>query len=227
MGHKTLEDRKKDGAYEEIGAIKKDLIRLFSSELHTKGVNELDAKECGEVADMIKDLAEAEKACMEAYYYETVVKAMEEAEAGEGEQHPWRMGYNPRRYASGRYAPKGRGTTRMGYMPYMDTDDPYYDSYAHDPMLMMKEKMNERFGYPEDDSDRDPRQSMEYNEYKRAKRHYMETQSPESKKEMDDHAMKHVKEALGSFRELWKDADPAMRKRMKADLTALLGEMPT
>lgn len=227
MKQKELEDMKKDSAYEEIGEIKKDLIKIFASELHSKGVNDLDAKECGEVADMIKDLAEAEKACMEACYYETVVAAMKanvEDDWGGNE----RMGYNTRRYANGRYAPKGRGTKRMGYMPYMDTDDPYYDSYVHDPMLLMKEKMNERFGYPEeDDSDQDPYQSMEYNKYKRAKRHYSETKSPEDKRKMDEHAMKHINQAMDSFREMWRDADPNMRKRMKADLTTLVGEMPT
>lgn len=56
----------------------------------------------GEVVDMIKDLAEAEEACMEACYYETVTEAMTE---GEG-----RMGYDRWRYASGQFAPKGRGT---------------------------------------------------------------------------------------------------------------------
>lgn len=222
MGHKTLEDRKKDGAYEEIGAIKKDLIRLFSSELHTKGVNELDAKECGEVADMIKDLAEAEKACMEAYYYETVVKAMEGAD-----QEDWdneRMGYNARRYSSGRYAPKGRGTTRMGYMPDPDYDYPEHEAYLHDPnMILARDK--HRMGYDWDPDD-DPTQSREYNEYKRAKRHYKEMNSPEEKQKMDEHATRHLHQAMDSFRDIWKDADPVMRKKMKADLTALLGDMP-
>ena len=126
MGHKKLEDMKKSGSYEEIGAIKKDLIKIFDSEIHRKGVDDLDTKDCGEVVDMIKDLAEAEKACMEACYYETIVKAMEKADE-DGEEDE-KMGYNARHYASGRFAPKGRGT-RMGYMPetmrypYFNDDD--------------------------------------------------------------------------------------------------------
>lgn len=86
-----------------------------------------------------------------------------------------------------------------------------------------------RMGY-EDwdlDPDDDPRQSKEYNEYKRAKRHYTTTKSPADKQQMDEHMTKHMNQAMDSFREMWKDADPTMRKRMKADLTALIGEMPT
>ena len=125
MGHKKLEDMKKSGSYDELCDLKKDLIKIFASELHTKGVDDLDTKDCAEVADMIKDLAEAEKACMEACYYETVIKAMEKAD--EEDEQEGRMGYNAYRYANGRYAPKGRGT-RRGYTPEMGMMNPYlYD----------------------------------------------------------------------------------------------------
>lgn len=219
MSHKKLEDMKKSGSYDELCDLKKDLINIFASELHTKGVDDLDTKDCAEVADMIKDLAEAEKACMEACYYETVIKAMEKAD--EEEEQEGRMGYNAYRYANGRYAPKGRGT-RRGYTPEMGMMNPY----LYDPDF--EESMEKgRLGYQGEDPDDDPRQSREYNEYKRAKRHYSETKSPEDKRKMDEHAMKHVNQAMDSFREMWRDADPNMRKRMKADLTTLVGEMPT
>ena len=219
MSHKKLEDLKKSGSYDELCDLKKDLIKIFASELHTKGVDDLDTKDCAEVADMIKDLAEAEKACMEACYYETVIKAMEKAD--EEEEQEGRMGYNAYRYANGRYAPKGRGT-RRGYTPEMGMMKPY----LYDPDF--EEEMEKgRLGYQGEDPEDDPRQSREYNEYKRAKRHYSETKSPEDKRKMDEHAMKHVNQAMDSFREMWRDADPNMRKRMKADLTTLVGEMPT
>lgn len=219
MSHKKLEDMKKSGSYDEICELKKDLVKIFASELHTKGVNDLDTKDCAEVADMIKDLAEAEKACMEACYYETIVKAMEKAD--EQEEQEGRMGYNAYRYANGRYALKGRGT-RRGYTPEMGMMNPYL--YVPD----FEEAMEKgRLGYQGEDPEDDPRQSREYNEYKRAKRHYSETKSPEDKRKMDEHAMKHVNQAMDSFREMWRDADPNMRKRMKADLTTLVGEMPT
>lgn len=262
MSHKKLEDMKKSGSYDEICELKKDLVKIFASELHTKGVDDLDTKDCAEVADMIKDLAEAEKTCMEACYYETIVKAMEEA--GEEDENDGRMGYNSRHYANGKFAPKGRGT-KMGYIPdmMMPNQYPYIYGYLNDPNF--DDHMQGRFGYQETgdrsgsgrnsqggnrggyqesgagnrsqsgsrmgyddwDPDDDPRQSKEYNEYKRAKRHYTETKSMTDKQQMDEHAMKHMNQAIDSFREMWKDADPAMRKRMKADLTALVGEMPT
>lgn len=236
MSHKKLEDMKKSGSYDELCDLKKDLIKIFASELHTKGVDDLDTKDCAEVADMIKDLAEAEKACMAACYYETVIKAMEKADE---EEQEGRMGYNAYRYANGRYAPKGRGT-RRGYTPEMGMVNPYlYDPDFEEAMEKgrlgyqgegggNRSQSGSRMGYDMDwDPDDDPRQSREYNEYKRAKRHYSETKSPEDKQKMDEHAMKHVNQAMDSFREMWKDADPNMRKRMKADLTTLVGEMPT
>ena len=219
MSHKKLEDLKKSGSYDELCDLKKNLINIFASELHTKGVDDLDTKDCAEVADMIKDLAEAEKACMEACYYETVIKKKKKAD--EEDEQEGRMGYNAYRYANGRYAPKGRGT-RRGYTPEMGMMNPY----LYDPDF--EEEMEKgRLGYQGEDPDDDPRQSREYNEYKRAKRHYSETKSPEDKRKMDEHAMKHVNQAMDSFREMWRDADPNMRKRMKADLTTLVGEMPT
>ena len=138
---KKLEEMKKNSSYEKLSDLKKDLIKIFDAELHSKGVNDLDTKECGEVVDMIKDLAEAEKACMEAHYYESVIHAMEEA--GE-EDEEGRMGYNSRRYANGRYAPKGRGS-RRGYIPEMGMMNPYLQGYLYDPDF--EEEMEGRMGY--------------------------------------------------------------------------------
>ena len=37
----------------------------------------------------------------------------------------------------------------------------------------------------------------------------------------------HLMDAMGTIREIYKSAEPDLRKRMKADLTKLVGEMPT
>lgn len=233
--HKKLDEMKESTSYKEICEIKKDLVKIVGAELHSKGVDDLDAKEMGEVVDMIKDLAEAEKSLMEACYYEKVVKAMEESEDDE------RMGYNSRRYANGRYAPKGRGT-RMGFVP-PDWDEMHYvDAYIRDPNFYENIKMGydgegrgnrsqsgTRMGYAdwERDPDYDPNQSKTYNEYRKAKRHYTETKSPTDKQDMENWHNRHLNEAIANFREMWKDADPNMKKQMRASLTALVGEMPT
>ena len=44
------------------------LVECFKAEVSTKGIEKLDTKEAGEVADIIKDLAEAKKSCWEACY---------------------------------------------------------------------------------------------------------------------------------------------------------------
>lgn len=237
-----MENMKKSASFEEICALKKYLIKILGAELHTKGVDNLDAKDCGAVTDMIKDLAEAEKNCMEACYYQSIVKAMTDAEDEEKD------GYNRNRYANGRYAPKGRGSRSMGFMPYLDKD-PWDENWPYDPdyypaMGYAAPRRNQsgststygdmgptsqsgsRRGYDDWDPDRDPHHSMSYNEYRKAKRHYTETKSPSDKQMMDEKSRRHVHEALDTFKDIWKDADPAMRKELKASMQQAINEMP-
>lgn len=42
---------------------------------------------------------------------------------------------------------------------------------------------------------------------------------------MDAHAAEHVGDTLATIREIWKTADPEMKKRIKADFTTLVNEM--
>lgn len=237
-----MENMKKSASFEEICALKNDLIKILDAELHTKGVDDLDAKDCGAVTDMIKDLAEAEKNCMEACYYQSIVKAMTDAEDEEKD------GYNRNRYANGRYAPKGRGSHSMGFMPYLDKD-PWDENWPYDPdyyptMGYTGPRRNQsgststygdsgstsqsgsRRGYDDWDPDRDPKHSMSYNEYRMAKRHYTETKSPSDKQMMDEKSRTHIHEALSTFKDIWKDADPAMRKELKASMQQAINEMP-
>lgn len=93
-----------------------------------KGTECLNTKEMGEVADILKDLCEAE-------YYAHIAKAMGKAEEEEqeeekflmrklkeeyGEEEGERRYYDRWRYKSGRFAPKGKGS-RRGY-----EEPPYY-----------------------------------------------------------------------------------------------------
>ena len=87
-----------------------------------KGIENVDTKEMGEVADIIKDLAEAE-------YYAKISKAMDEAEYGEDYDYRGafdeyeRKGYRgqPRSKTSGRFMRRGDG--RRSYMPMMYEHD--------------------------------------------------------------------------------------------------------
>lgn len=114
----------------ELCGMKERLISDLRSYL-SRGVDYIDAKEAGEVADMIKDLAEAEKLAYEACYYKTVIKAMEDNDDYD-EDGP--MGYNSNRSSStGRYTSGRSRGGRMGYngrpwKPYMD-QEPYINGY--------------------------------------------------------------------------------------------------
>lgn len=215
-----------------------DQFTAWASEETAHGKERIDTKEMGEVIDMIKDLAEAKEKLWKACYYKEIVEAMDEYEEDEeekeliesiirkmehGEQltEHERMGYDRWRYASGRYAPKGRGhRTRMGFIPdpkpwpttvspYMGTDGDGMGTYG------------DMYGMPLDRYGREP----SYARYKRARKHYTETRSPEAKTEMSEEAMNHVKESVETMRDIWADADPDLKKKMKADLTSLMNEM--
>lgn len=154
----------------------------------------------GEYVDMIKDLAEAEKFCQEACYYESFVETMDEYS-----DNP-RMGYNPDRNAMGQYS-DGRGRNS-------DSDSG-----------------NRRSGYTPDwrmteqDSDWDDRYGRPFNQFRKAKRHYTQTHSEQDREKMKEHANEHMMASLATIREIYDNADPELKKRMKADLTKLAGEM--
>lgn len=215
-----------------------DQFAAWASEETAHGKECVNTQEMGAVVDMIKDLAEAKEKLWKACYYKEIVEAMDEYEEDEeekefiehilrkmehGEQltdHE-RMGYDRWRYSSGRYAPKGRGRrTRMGFTPdpkpwpttvspYMGVDGDGMGTYG------------DTYGMPLDKYGREP----SYERYKRARKYYTETRTPEAKTEMSEQAMHHVKESVDTMREIWADADPDLKKKMKADLTSLMNEM--
>jgi len=78
-----------------------------------KGIERIDVSEMGKLADQVKDLAEAEKACWEAEYFRAVTEAMEDGQIGYDDG----MGYG-RQGRGGRGGSQGnydRGNQNMGY----------------------------------------------------------------------------------------------------------------
>lgn len=185
--------------------IKERMTSALKTELD-KGIEHLNAKEAGEVADIIKDLAETEKYCFEACYYKTVIDAMEEGKDPEWEND--RMGYMP----------SDRNWKRMR-KPMVD-QEPYIQSYLDDQEDRIDKSPDRRW-----DKDGDDRYGKSYQEYQMAKRHYTRTNSPEDKDAMESFANKHVSDAITTIRDIWKNADPELRRRMKMDLTNLTNEM--
>lgn len=68
----------------KIYELKNQILEHFEKEVQERGIDRLDVTEAGKLADIVKDLAEAEAACWEASYYRAVTEAM-------GQKQP--MGY--------------------------------------------------------------------------------------------------------------------------------------
>lgn len=192
-------------------------------------------EENGKIIDQIKDLSEASEKCMKKKYYEMLIGEImrEDPEMNE----LGRAGYDNWRYvSSGRFAPKGHGTNvghgshmRSGYGPMdphthpgarpFDYEDPeQYPIRGGDPF-------QRRMGYPEDDMmDRDYRKSGVYKKYKDAKMGYTRNHDEKEGHRMNDHIVEAVMETSEDMKEMWNDASPETRKRMKMNLTNLLKE---
>lgn len=230
-----------------ICEMKEKLTKYCETEL-SKSMECVDTKELGEAIDMVKDLAETEEKCFKACYYKTIVKAMKEQKEEdemmnkilsnpafceymmdrdpdmleEMSEFGERMGYprgrsqsgrnTTRSQSSGRYMSPtdGRRSGRMGY------------GYGLDEMKM-REIMDEYWGRMDNDMLR--REERPYNKYKDAKRHYTETHSAKDKEEMDMAAGEHMAETVASIKEIWRNADPDMKKRLKQDMASLMNEM--
>lgn len=217
-----------------IHAMKESLTEWAKGEIE-KGKDCVDTEEMGKVVDMIKDLADAEKNCYEAKYYKAIHEAMEKEEKNGTGDIPWylnfiggmdgRAGYDNWRYSSGRFAPKGHGhMSRDGYTrPYtLEEHRDYRDTQMGDFDWMNPWMTNSRMGY---DSQNRMMNDSHYDKYKNARRHYTETHSMKDKSDMDTHAQAHMDATIDSFRDIWQDADPEMRRRMKTNLSTLINEM--
>ena len=165
MGHKSTEK------YNDICALKHNMLHYVMGETE-KGFEDDPTKVhvLKEYIGMIKDLAEAEKACQEACYYESVVEAMENSDMGYD-----RMGYTPRRTKTGRYKSQP-DRSRIDRMDDGDMDGRRgYDPYGGPYTRMM-------FGDDRDEwDDEDEQYGKSYNRFRKAKRHYTKTHSEADK----------------------------------------------
>lgn len=123
---------------EKIKEAKDQVLRRMEQAINERGVERMDVAEMGKLADIVKDLAEAEKSCWEAEYYMSVTDAMNEGSMGYDGQpgysnqgggarsvsSGYRMGY-PRQPRDA----MGRFESRRGYM------------YGYDPMQGVREAM--------------------------------------------------------------------------------------
>ena len=71
----------------------------------------------------------------------------------------------------------------------------------------------------------DSKHGQIFDDYMKYKRYYTETKSPSQKDEMDAKANEYVGETVSSIRDIWRDADPEMRRKLKAEFVKLANEM--
>lgn len=204
---------------DDICDIKKSLIDWAKS-------NKECSAECiplyGQVIDMIKDLYEAEKDCYKAWYYAMAAKEIGERSPDEEDRMYGRMGYDHYRYASGRFAPKGKGHYSAGYHPMPNPQSEMMPIEMRTDIWETPPMMTGRYGYPRDD-----RHGRAYNDYDDARRHYHESKDPTAKKEMDEHARHHVDEVIMTSKDIYKEASPELRQKLKNDFTKLVSDFGT
>lgn len=211
--------------------------------------------EAGQIVDMIKDLADAE-------YHSLISKEMKKAEEEEEEEEKYMLKrfkeeygeedgekryYDSWRYASGRFAPKGRGMyepRRSGRRHY--EEPPYWHmnpDMQHDPEWYRDmDKMDGRMYYAETgaraagmhhdgtmhDSDR-ARMERDHREGRsgQMRRSYMETKemhkgnTPEEKQHKMRELEKYMGELSGDITEMIADASPEERSLLKQKLQVL------
>lgn len=79
---------------EKIKEIKDEFLKLMEQDVRQRGAENANIKFHGELADIVKDLAEAEKSCWEAEYYRTVIEAMDKGSSSSSGYTDARMGYS-------------------------------------------------------------------------------------------------------------------------------------
>lgn len=120
---------------EKIYKLKNEILQQAEKELDERGPERMDVTRMGEMADIIKDLAEAEKSCWEAQYYRDVVTSSMEK----------KYGYNSgSQMSGGQSAGAQGGSGRSGYDMPMQSERSGYGmgSMGHDDII---EKLSEEY----------------------------------------------------------------------------------
>ena len=155
--------------YNDICALKHNMLHYVMGETE-KGFEDNPTKVhvLKEYIEMIKCLAEAEKECQEADYYESVVEAMENSDMG------GRMGYNPNRNRKGQYS-DGRGRNRGSRTgddrsSWGDNDSDSGSRMGYTPDIYSRMMMDDMDGDWDDDMEDDRRYGRSFNRFRKAKR---------------------------------------------------------
>lgn len=113
---------------EDIKKVKADVLRFMEQEVGKYGNGRMDVKQVGELADVIKDLAEAE-------YYCTVAQSMGGSQDSMGYTYPNTMGYQGQGGMGGQGSTSGRQGYGGGMMGHTDPMQVVRDMLASNPEL--------------------------------------------------------------------------------------------
>lgn len=203
--------------HEAIECLSEWLLREYQS-----GPECWNIAACGMVTDQLKDLSEAMKNRVEQKIFEEELCEMLK-EKDEMEHHPERAGYDNWRYSSGRFAPTGHGH-RSGYpMNPMHGNVRFYTQpeeadrgYDYDEYQMRRHAGRDI--YPS-------KYGAGYDAYQMAKRHYHETKDEQHRKEMNERIDETVMDSIDVIREMMKDANPEVKKKLKEQITKFAEEV--
>ena len=128
---------------EEIYKMKNQILQQAEKELAERGPERIDVNRMGEMIDMVKDLAEAEKSCWEAAYYRKVTEEMEKSgytqmtnsNPASGGGNMARQGYGMR-----------QGYGSMGHGDLIEKLSEEYRNLGPDERMMMKNRIFTELG---------------------------------------------------------------------------------
>lgn len=126
---------------EEIYKMKNELLQQAEKELAERGPERIDVNRMGEIIDMVKDLAEAEKSCWEASYYRLAVEGMQKGSGyGSGGGTGSSAGYSGQSASSRQgYGMQGYGS--MGHGDIVEKLGEEYRNLGPDERMMMRTKV--------------------------------------------------------------------------------------
>ena len=120
--------------------MKNEILQQAKKELEERGPDRIDVNRMGEMIDMVKDLAEAEKSCWEAQYYRNAVgEAMKEKYGYSSTGSPANGGSIVQSERQG-YGYMGR----MGHDDIIEELGNEYQRMSPDEKMMMKTKILEK-----------------------------------------------------------------------------------
>lgn len=195
---------------EQLKAFKETLI----SKVMSANLDECNAKELGEVVDMIKDIEEAE-------YYCSIVKAMEDSKKNSEDQEKINAAIRASETERNYYGGRVNYPDRMGY--YDPNIHGTYRWYGGEVPGNTDGRDMRRSGYDNPSSDR-----MSYYSGKSPmiRRGYMEAKENHMDKAYQTHELETYVQELGSdITEMIRDASPDDKKMLKEKLTALANKI--